>query len=137
MNTNDFQLQNPFARIVEDPKRPALASFDPNDARSLTTEHVFRLTFQAWAYSIVIETGVGGNCQGFDNNLDMAIFNLYEALPENHYGNPFLVLYDEDGGSMEVDENARGEYPLDEDALKTMLVRAEIIALAPKEDKAA
>ena len=133
---NTFQLQDPFARIVEDPKRPALASFDPNDARSMTTEHVFRLTFQAWAYSIVIETGVGGNCQGFDN-LDTAISNLYEALPENRHGNPFLVLYDEDGGSMEVDENALGEYPLDEEMLKTMLVRAEIIALAPKEDKAA
>ena len=136
MNTNDFQLQKSFARIVKGPQQPTLAGFDPNEARSMATQHRFRLTFQSWNCFLIVETEVGGNCEGFDN-LDAAISNVYEALPENAHGEPYLMLSNENGDSMEVQENHRGEYPLDEETLKTMLVRAEIVALAPREAKAA
>ena len=138
MNKNNFQLQKSFARVIEDPKESAsaLARFDPNEARSMKTLHRFRLTFRSWGHSLVVETKVGGNCQGFAN-LDTAISNVYEALPENAHGEPYMMLYNDEGGSMEVEENWQGEYPLDEETLKTMLVSAKVVGLVPKAEKAA
>lgn len=134
--TDSFVLRKNFARLAENPPRPAMDSYDPNDARSFKTEHVFRLTFQSWGASAVIETEVKGNVLGF-GNLDTAIGNVYEALPENERGDPYLMLTAPNGDTMLVDERGGDRYgPLDEDALKDMLVRAEIVALQPVKEMA-
>ena len=133
--TPAFTLRNNLARIVSDPVAPTMAKLDPNEARNWATMHRLKLTFQSWNYFLVLETDVRGNAQGFDN-LDTAISSVYDALPDNARGDPYMVLFNNDGDSLEVDEIRTGGHPLDEDTLKTMLVSAEIVALVPKEDEA-
>lgn len=132
MSDMPFQLNEKYARLAPENAVAPIQLIDPNEARNLDTEHVFHLTFQNWERSVVIETRTGGNCQGFEN-LDGAISNVYEALPENAHGYPYLVLNGPNGGSSIVDDNSMGTGPLDEDTLKDLLVSAQIVALVPKE----
>ena len=113
--TDSFTFRNAFAWLAEDPPKPAMDNYDSNDARDLKTEHVLRLTFQALDALITIEVIAPGNVQGFAN-LDTAIYNFYEALPENERGDPYLVLRRPNGDTLLIDERSGADYgPLDEE----------------------
>jgi hypothetical protein len=106
-----------------------IMDYDPNMTNSgRMAKQTVRLTFGMWQYRKTIETDVGGNCTGL-TVIDCAVENVCEALPENRYGSPYLVMEAPDNPEETLqceDDEDRGE-----DWLKDMLIAAEIIAIRP------
>ena len=103
--------------------------YDPNLTNSgRMAKQTVRLTFGMWEYRKTVETEVGGNCTGL-TVIECAVDNVFESLPENHYGAPYLVMQSlknpEDTLQCEDDEDHGDEW------LKDMLISAEIIAIRP------
>jgi len=76
---------------------------------------------------------VGGNCGGL-GMIEAAVDKIYDELPptpSDPFGDrPVLVLYDENGGSLDCeDDEEEGA-----DWLHDMVVNAEIVALKAREE---
>lgn len=117
-----------------------LENYDPNEARSFDTVHVVELTFMSWDRKAVLKARVGGNCQGVEHCIDVAIDQIIDGLPtvlKNEDGSeyrcpPTLVLTDETGeNSLLIDENSDVEKPF-EDVLREVLVGIRIVGLEPR-----
>ncbi len=130
-----------YARIREVKQRKqaeaviaALSTSRP--AQSMLTEHdpnlnwgkkTYRMTFMSWKYQVTHEVTVGGNCLGMEN-LRTALLSLYDKLPVDHFGTPYLLMTDEDGGSLQ-DGDELGQC---EDWLESVLVSVTLIKIEPE-----
>jgi len=94
---------------------------DPNVRWAKTT---ISMTFMSWAYSATHEATVMGNCSAMDN-LDIALNAVYDALPVDGYGVPYLTLTDAEGGTLEDgDEDDRQT-----EWLMSLLVSAHVVSI--------
>lgn len=98
---------------------------DPNHHRSHKKR--FRLTFGMWEYRLTVEVNVGGNCAGFDGNLDCALNNFLDDLEEGDWG--FRMVLKNPETKAELVADSEDDDP--EDWLKANLVSAEIVELIP------
>ena len=94
---------------------------DPNIRWAKTT---ISMTFMSWAYSVTHEATVRGNCSAMDN-LDAALNTVYDALPVDGYGVPYLTLTDASGEILEDgDEDDRQT-----EWLMRLLVSAHVVRI--------
>lgn len=104
-------------------------NYDPNlTCSGSMAKQTVRLTFGMWEYRKTLETEVGGNCTGL-TVIDCAVGNIYDNLPENHYGAASMEMdaMDKSGDTLLCeDDEERGE-----EWLKDMLISAEITAIRP------
>ena len=100
----------------------AIKNYDPNIYQGI---HTIRITIQQWGYVGHIMRRVHGNCKGRDV-MDFDLEYDYEHLENDCYlrfdeeGEWFrAILKDEDGNTLEIEEEARDFYK--------MIVAIEII----------
>lgn len=106
-----------------------ITELDPNIRWGKKT---IRMTFMQWGYKAVHEASVGGNCSAM-SNLDAALSNVYDTLPPDNWGVPYIVMEDGKGDSLQNgDDEGRSE-----DWLMDMLVSAELISVEPETPKGA
>lgn len=106
-----------------------ITELDPNIRWAKKT---LRMTFMQWGYKVTHDASVGGNCSAM-SNLDAALSNLYDKLPPDSWGVPYLVLEDSNGDSLQNGDDERRA----EDWLMDMLVSAELVNIEPETPKGA
>ena len=105
-----------------------MMNYDPNIVNcGRMANQTVRLTFGTWDYRAERECVVGGNCAGLDV-IDTAVLGVYESLREGRYGKE-ITLKNDAGEELLCSDDEDEE----EDWLKKMLVKAEIVAI--EEDK--
>lgn len=93
--------------------------------------HTVRITLMQWSYSTVRGIEIGGNTLGFDI-LDAAIGSLAEEIALEVEGGKCLVLTNPAGDTLEMDASSLlgwNDDEVDEERIKDLVVRAEIIAV--------
>lgn len=101
-----------------------MEDYDPNDAKSMSTVHVVKVTLQQWEYKKSFIVEIGGNCAGF-TNMDTAIDLVLEKLYDPRSDSYHVVLMDVDGNELITEDD---EY-MEEEWLKDMVVAIEIIGV--------
>ncbi|MCT8354196.1 DUF5406 domain-containing protein [Photorhabdus kayaii] len=107
-------------------------NYDPNLTLCMrSAKHVVRLTFALWEYRQVVDVIVTANIRGLDV-ISQAVESLYNSLPTTPFFNDDTEEDDEMAvfhvGVLEcVDEGQEGV-----DWLNEMLIKAEIISIAPE-----
>lgn len=109
-------------------------NYDPNLTNSGNmADQVVQLTFARWDYRLVVEVTVGGNCTGL-SVIRAAVSNFFDTLPFKTYGTheiSSVVLTKPNGDALEdEDEDEDGD-----DWLGEMLIKAEIVSIAPQVEK--
>ncbi len=103
----------------------AILNYDPNLFRKFHKKTV-KLIFGLWEYRLETTVYATGNIMGADL-IEFAVEKAYALLETNDYGSPKLIMKNEAGETLLVeqdDDEADGE-----DWLKKMLVSAEIVAI--------
>lgn len=104
-----------------------ITEFDPNIRWGKNT---LRLTFMQWEYKVTHEITVGGNCYAM-SNLDSALTAIYDKLPVDEWGIPYIILEDNNGDTLQTGDT-EGK---NEDWLMNMLVSTEVISIEPETPK--
>lgn len=130
------QFVDATTKMLEEQPRDFM-DYDPNLTNSgRMAIQTVRLTFGLWESRKEIEVKVGGNCTGLAI-IDAAISNAYDKLERRSiYGSDgsYAVMYFEHpvtGDSLECED----EEDEDEEWLKDMLIKAEIVDIQPDERK--
>lgn len=101
-----------------------ITELDPNIRWGKKT---IRMTFMQWGFKATHEEQVGGNCSAMAN-LDSALTSVYDKLPIDRYGIPYIILEDSNGDTLQDgDDDGRNE-----DWLMNMLVSAEVVSIEPE-----
>ncbi|MDR2597252.1 MAG: DUF5406 domain-containing protein [Treponema sp.] len=104
-------------------------NYDPNlvFCGRMATQTV-QLTFGLWEYRKAIVVTVGGNCRGL-SVIEAAVENVYNQLSNAPHASEAktMTLVNKKGEEMETTED-------EEDWLKNMLIKAEIIAIRPSKE---
>lgn len=101
-----------------------ITEYDPNITWG---EKAFSMTFMQWAFSATHTATVGGNCRAMDN-LGSALSHVYDGLPVDQYGTPYMILTDANGETLQViDERGRSD-----DWLMDMLVATHLVSIKPE-----
>lgn len=115
-----------YARLTATGAQDSSATVATLDPDSHWGRKTISMTFMCWNYSTTIKATVGGNCVGL-SNLDAALSQVYENLPEDIWKTPYLILRNANGEELEVgDDEAR-----DTRWLETLLVSAHLEAVEP------
>ena len=106
-----------------------MMNYDPNlvSCGRMASQTV-RLTFGTWDYRAEKEAVIDGNCMGFDV-IEAAMEAVYDNLPADKYGAKEILMKNDAGEELLCSDDEDEE----EDWLKRMLVKAEIVAI--EEDK--